>query len=494
MRLRTRLAVATLAVTAPMVLGLMWLDGRARHRAAEFVLGDGTARRLQDPELRARCEAAPASWGKPRLRPPPAGARARHPGHAPGPPGGTPPLLYAYDERLVSTNPDAPALDPALRRALDADHDTYPLPARWYHDDVLVLVRTPWATGPCAYVLARGTTSPGFLGALLPASRIWLLPLVAVMIAILVAVGPVIARIRRLTAAVRRTADAGFAHDVDIGGRDEVGELARAFDHAGREVRAQLAAKDQRERALRDFLANTTHDVMIPLTVLQAHLATLREHLGRGTPADPAVLTSAMDEAHYIGALLHNLAVTAKLAAVDPGLLEGQVDLNALVARVVSRHAPIARQRAIALEHAVPDAALTTTADVTLLEQAVSNVVYNAVRHNRTGGHVALILERRDDDRFRIRVIDDGPGIPPEQLERLFERGQRGDQARTRAPDGQGLGLDIATRVARLHGHDLRFGPSEFGGLQVDLEGPLRAAGDDQDEPSSRRSDSITSA
>ena len=67
-------------------------------------------------------------------------------------------------------------------------------------------------------------------------------------------------------------------------------------------------------------------------------------------------------------------------------------------------------------------------------------------------------------------MIDDGPGIPPQQLERVAQRGERGDGARTRAPDGQGLGLDIAHRVARLHGHDLTFATSEFGGLQVDLD------------------------
>ena len=217
------------------------------------------------------------------------------------------------------------------------------------------------------------------------------------------------------------------------------------------------------------------------------------------------VLTSAMDEAHYIGALLHNLGIAAKLDGGAPGLLEGPVDLNALVARVVSRHKPIARQRDIALEHAVPERALTTTADVTMLEQAVSNVVYNAIRHNRTGGHVALILEPQAEDRFRVRVIDDGPGIPAEQLDRVRGRGERGDQARSRAPDGQRLGLDIAHRVAEVHGLDLRFAPSEFGGLQVDLEGPAREraasadpapvpTADQDDEPSSRRSDSMTSA
>jgi len=331
--------------------------------------------------------------------------------------------------------------------------------------------------GPCAYVLTHGTTTPGFVGALLPSSPIWLVPLAAVMIAILIAVGPVVARLRRLTAAVTRSAERGFIDEVPVEGRDEVKELAIAFGAASREVRAQLAAKDQRERSLRDFLANTTHDVMIPLTVLKAHLTTLLGAHREGQLSDLGVLTSAMDEAHYIGALLHNLAVVAKLDAGEPASLSDGVDLSALLLRIVGRHAPIARQRGVVLEHAVPEQPLTTRADVTMLEQAVSNIVYNAIRHNRTGGHVAVTLESISDERFRIRVLDDGPGIPATELARLLERGQRGDDARTRDPEGRGLGLDIVQRVARLHDHDLRFGPSEFGGLQVDLEGLVSSTG-----------------
>jgi two-component system sensor histidine kinase BaeS len=479
-KLRTRLVVATIGVTVPMVVLLMWLDGRARHRAAAYALSEGITRRLQNPEERARCEADPAAWGTPRRRGPPPGHVGPPPRRPPPFPMGEPPVHYAYDANLVSTNPAAPRLSPSDARAADASE--FHIVARaWYSDDVDVVVRTPWGDGPCAYVLTHGTTMPGFIGALLPASPIWLLPLAAVLIAILVAVGPVIARIRRLTTAVQRSAANGFADSIPAGGKDELSELARAFDAASAEVRTQLAVKDQREQTLREFLSNTTHDVMIPLTVLQAHLTTLRES------HDPLIVTAAMDEAHYIGALLHNLAVAAKLDAGEPGMIKGPVDLNALVTRVVSRHAPIARQRAIALEHAVPEEKLATDADVTMLEQAVSNVLYNAIRHNRTGGHVALILEPQAEERFRVRVIDDGPGIPAEQLERVARRGERGDAARTRAPDGQGLGLDIAHRVARLHGHDLRFAESEYGGLQVDLEGP-------QSDPSSLRKDSITSA
>ena len=106
---------------------------------------------------------------------------------------------------------------------------------------------------------------------------------------------------------------------------------------------------------------------------------------------------------------------------------------------------------------------------VTLLEQAVSNVVYNAVRYNRAGGHVAVLLEAAEPAGVRIRVLDDGPGVPPERLARLRERGYRADEARTRNPDGQGLGLHITQRVVDAHGMTLDLHETQGGGLTVDI-------------------------
>jgi signal transduction histidine kinase len=283
-------------------------------------------------------------------------------------------------------------------------------------------------------------------------------------------------RIRRLTAAVERSASAGYASLGAVGGADEIGDLARAFDQAGMKIRGQLAEKERREQALRHFLENTTHDLMIPLTVLQGHLSALRQRRAHGEPIDAGVLTSAMDEAHYMGSLIHNLAIAAKLDVAEVELHRGPVDLNALVGRVVGRHKPIADQHGVALESAVPEQTLVVVGDLTLLEQAVSNLVHNAIRHNRAGGHVAVMLDPVGSERFLVRVVDDGPGIAPAELTRLVERGFRGDAARTRTPDGHGIGLDITYRIVQMHGFALDFGPSEYGGLQVDVSGARGSA------------------
>jgi signal transduction histidine kinase len=105
---------------------------------------------------------------------------------------------------------------------------------------------------------------------------------------------------------------------------------------------------------------------------------------------------------------------------------------------------------------------------------------------------VAVVLSRRPGaaggveagqagGHFVLEVVDDGPGIPPEEMARLPERRFRGAEARTRHPEGSGLGLHIARDVARRHGFDLAFTTPEHGGLAVTFRGPLRNEGPSQD-------------
>jgi signal transduction histidine kinase len=346
---------------------------------------------------------------------------------------------------------------------------TVAVPGSRAHGEIAVLVRTPWDGGPCAFVLADGTSEP-WLGAIIPPLKGWLLPGLIILIAQMIAIAPTLRRLTRLTGAVERSAASGYRTGVPVDTNDEIGTLAAAFAAAAREARTQLDEKDRREQALRDFLANATHDVMIPLTVLQGHLAKAQEQVAAGEPVGRSLLVEAQGEAHYLGGMMHDLATTARLDSAEPRIELARVELGALVARVMGRHRPIARELEVEIESATPAEPVAALADLTLLEQAVSNLLYNAIRHNRPGGHAALIL---DDERgrFRLRVIDDGPGIPEEDLARLVARGFRGNEARTRAPGGQGLGLDIAHRVASLHGFSLVLRRSEYGGLEAELTG-----------------------
>jgi len=180
----------------------------------------------------------------------------------------------------------------------------------------------------------------------------------------------------------------------------------------------------------------------------------------------------AQEEAHYLGALLENLGAAARLEADEVPLALHRMSLNRLVERAVSRQTTIARGRGVELVHALPGEEVEVLADVTLFERAVSNLVQNAVRYGREGGHVAVVLEIDGAD-FVVRVLDDGPGVADEELARLAERSYRTEAARRRHPTGTGLGLSIAKEVCERHGFRFQLKRAEVGGLEAILRGPI---------------------
>lgn len=494
MRLRARLALAVVAAAAPLLAGIVWLRGDLARRDADRALREFALARMESGG-RERCEADPAYFVLTN-----AGASERRttgdvvdlgmqPGDVPAPAPPPPPeggaaaqvpawargesmtQLWAYDARLTSRNPRAPDVpaEAAARVAAGATEAGAAFESGGVEGRQL-LVRTPWPGGPCAFVLVRRVDAapPDLAG-----FPVWsAVALVAVMAAgVAVAAGSVVRRVRRLTADVRRSAAERYTSPVEARGDDEIADLARAFDAAAGEIRGHIDEIARREDALRTFLANTTHDVMTPLTVLQGHVSAMRRCAAEGRPAELESANAAAEEAHHIASLVHNLAAVAKLDSGPRQVHLAPVNLNDLVQRVVERHWPLASPRAVEIAFAVPETPVWFDADVTLLEQAVGNVVGNAVRYHRAGGHVAVLLEELAGAEFTIRVVDDGPGVPDAKLASLGMRGFRTDDARSRHPEGTGLGLDIVRRVAEFHRLALSFRRSEHGGLEVEVRG-----------------------
>lgn len=507
MSLRTRLVVTLLALSLPLVAGAVWLQGRLDDRAESEELAKIVRTALETG--REAAESDPTRWpplpgglrgGEPRGRDerPPRGAdrlpplREGPPREGPprdGPPGEGPlgdgpqglasrrpepsgsdesrvvPFhLFAYDSTFRSANSRAIEFPTRLRTQLEAGALQATEKRAWQgHDYRFAAVRMDWDTGPCTIALGWRPLPPSRLSANQVATAASVaLGLIAT---VFLAAGPLVARLRRLRDEVRASSESGYTAGISVQGNDEIAQLAGEFDRAAREVRVRLDEVRDRERALRDFVSDTTHDVMIPMTVLQGHLADLRRS---GT--DGASLGDAIGEVQYVTSLLRNLSTTAKLAAgeFEPDLRP--VDLGELVQRVVARFTPLARERGIELNHGVPEAGTSVRGDVTLLEQAVGNLVHNAVRYGRSGGHAAVLLTGTDPG-FELRVIDDGPGIPESRIAELSARASRSDEARSRHPEGQGLGLSIAFQVAARHGFELSLGESPEGGLEAILRG-----------------------
>ena len=384
--------------------------------------------------------------------------------------------LWAYRADFSSANPDAPKIPAELIAAFDDDATLASMSYEVEGDErdhTMALVRGIWNEESCAYLLIKHS-EPRQSDRNLERLRIVGAATLVLLIATLLACYPVVQRIRRLAVEVEKTSDTNYAGAIEIGGRDEISDLARAFNDAGRSIRKNLDDLAERERALRDFVANTTHDVMLPLTVLQGHLAEIEGALGAVDGRAKEAVEGSFVEVSYMASILQNLSTTAKLEGADPVIKARPVVLDDIVQRVVARNKTLARIKQVEIDSSLPDLPTTTLGDMTLLEQAIGNVVHNAVRFNDAGGHVAVILERDAPAKtFTIRVMDDGPGVSPEELELLCQRRFRSESARSRATDGLGIGLHIAKDVFDRHDMSLEFRSPADGGLEVLIGGAI---------------------
>ena len=448
MTLRSRLIVTTIALAVPLAGVLFLLAERARHadmdRALETVLATAGCAPSQRP---------PGPQG-------PEGPRGQGPrGRGQGPRGqgrgGPPAEVFPYSDTFSPATRDGrgPVFPEDLRVGVLADGRASGV---YVTDDGRgrqMAVRADESDGDCAYLLARVRPRPGELRD----QVIGLASIVGIVVlAVLLAAGPTVARIHRLSTAVAKSALTFYDTPVPEQGQDEVANLGRAFNAAGASIKSYITDIESREQALRSFVANTAHDLATPLTVLQTHLATLEQ---AATTDQRTHVASAIREAHYMGSLLRNLSAASRLDGGLPLDLRA-IDLSALVERVVARHMPLARSAGVELNLAVPPAPLMVTADATLAEQAIGNLVDNAIRYNHPGGHVGVVL-----DTNAITVVDDGIGVAPGDLSSLASRRFRGEAARSRRPDGQGLGLSITAEAAAVFGWRLTFAHNEPKGL-----------------------------
>jgi signal transduction histidine kinase len=216
---------------------------------------------------------------------------------------------------------------------------------------------------------------------------------------------------------------------------------------------------------------STDEDVARPLVRLEAGLAALAAGGGNASDAR-ALLLNAHDLAHDV----ENLTAASKLKT-SGALFAASVDLNALVARVAARHAPIADAAGVALRAPQPTAAIAIDVDESLIECAVANLVDNAIRYNRRGGDVTVqLLPVPDERRFRVIVTDTGRGVSDDEFRGLTAvRRFRGDEHRTRRPGTPGLGLAVTREIADRSGLALDLKRPSAGGFETELSGPVRA-------------------
>ena len=204
------------------------------------------------------------------------------------------------------------------------------------------------------------------------------------------------------------------------------------------------------ERTREEFVANVSHELRTPLSLIKGYAETL---LGsaRGNPEVTERFLKIIERnADRLDLLIQDLLTISALEAGRIKLDLQAVELRPVVEKVLSDLKPPADSKRVTLVNQMPE--LTAAADANRLEQVLANLVDNAIKYGRAQGTVTVGGGKADDGKIEIFVQDDGPGIPVESLDRVFERFYRVDKARSREQGGTGLGLSIVKHIVQSQG------------------------------------------
>lgn len=263
-----------------------------------------------------------------------------------------------------------------------------------------------------------------------------------------VALGLLLARqisspVRDLTAAARRLGDGDLNQRVAVRSRDELGELATAFNTMAETIGRQ-------EMLRRQMSADIAHELRTPLAVIQANLEALLDGV---RPLSTSAVADIHGETRLLARIVTDLRDLSLAEAGQLPLQRAPTDLEGLARTSVARFAPRAEEKDVRLGVEAAAELPLADADPDRLSQVFGNLLDNALRHTTPGGAVSVRLEPTPrGDALRATVSDTGPGILPEHLPNIFERFYRADRARSRVTGGSGIGLAVVKQLVEAHG------------------------------------------
>ncbi|MBI2883082.1 MAG: HAMP domain-containing protein [Chloroflexi bacterium] len=295
----------------------------------------------------------------------------------------------------------------------------------------------------------------------------WIAGAIAVIIALVLSVflaRQIAQPLRRLTLAAMRIADGDLSQRVTVSNRDEIGQLATAFNSM-----AETLSKNERLR--RNLVADIAHELRTPLAVVQGNLEAMLDGV---VEPNRESISSIHEETLVLARLVADLR---ELSLVEAGQLElrrAEMDVGDLVRKAVAKYQPDALEKSIGLQSHVPGVLPAASVDPQRITQAIANLISNALRHTPAGGTVVVRAGEQpsrptqnvgagfkpapaskpalSDSFVVVSVEDTGSGIPEEALPYVFERFYRVDKSRSRASGGSGIGLAIVKQLVEAHG------------------------------------------
>ena len=214
-----------------------------------------------------------------------------------------------------------------------------------------------------------------------------------------------------------------------------------------------LTRLKQLENQREEFVANVSHELRTPLSLIKGYVETLLDGARNNPEVAERFLKIIERNTQRLDFLIQDLLTISALESNRMKLDLAPVNLFSLAEKVLGDLSSKAEAKTISLANELPE--LTANGDVNRLDQVLANLVDNAIKYGRANGRVVVGGKKLDDGKLEIFVRDDGPGIPTEAIDRVFERFYRVDKARSRDQGGTGLGLSIVKHIVQAHGGEV---------------------------------------
>ena len=259
-----------------------------------------------------------------------------------------------------------------------------------------------------------------------------------------------IGSLRSLSAAVGRISSGELQTRVPVESDDEVGDLAAAVNSMASQLEAGLAKERELTESRRELVSAVSHDLRTPLASIRAMMESLIDGVVDDQETTKRYLRNTLTEVEYFGQLVDDLF---EVAQMDAGMLHLHVEdasLQDLVSDTLESMSAQAAARSVKLKGSVDGNVAPLVMDLRRVQRVLYNLVQNSIRHTPADGTISITVKDAGQE-VQIEVADTGEGIAAPDLEKLFERFYRIDQARSRTSGGAGLGLSIAKGIVEAH-------------------------------------------
>ena len=256
--------------------------------------------------------------------------------------------------------------------------------------------------------------------------------------------------IRQMQVTAHQIAKGDFGRRVRIKSKDELGELAVSLNTMADELQQKMENLKRLDRMRTDFVANVSHELKTPLTLIKGYIETLEDRAMDDKNAATKFISIIKEHADRLGHIVDDLLSLSELELSDDSVHKTEFDLKILIDEVSLGfgHALAEKKQKLTVSSEGGD--FRIKADRDKIEQVLVNLIDNAIKYTKESGCIELSLIEHDRAVI-VNVRDDGIGIPKEHRDRIFERFYRVDKARSRELGGTGLGLSIVKHIVLAH-------------------------------------------